>query len=367
MVEIIRVKSKKEIKDFISFEDKLYNGCEFYVPRTQKECVNLFSEKKNPNLYSNEVVAFLAYQEGKLVGRIMGSINRVEKTEEKSVRIDYFDFINDSEVSSELLNTLKKWAVALGAKNLVSSLGFNDFSRSGILIDGFDQLPTYNESYNYPYYGEHLLKFGFKSTQKLYSYRIKPSRDFKVSELYEEMELLLEKNNLKMIYGNKNFVIKNYGSKIFDLLYKNSPTLHPVVMTERVYEDYLKTIKTLFDDNDLCVIVNDFDEVVSAVLLQSNTSLELQATNGKAMMSYTMYNVSVNKVKDLGLLIVGADYFQEDIMAIIANYIMQNLKFKNICYLESNLWINENFKKVLEKWFEFTNHKCRGIFEYKIK
>jgi len=367
MVEIVRVKSKQDIKDFVLFEEKLYSGCEFYVPRTQKEMVSLFSEKKNPNLYANEVVAFLAYQDGKLSGRIMGIVNRVENSTDKCLRVAYFDFINDSEVSSELLNAIKKWAITLGAKTLVVEIGFNDFSKNGVLIDGFDQLPTMNESYNYPYYGEHLLKFGFKTTQKLYSYKMKPVGDFKVSELYDELENLLEKNNLRMIYGNKKFVIKNYGNKIFDLLYKNSPTSFPTVINERVYEDYLKSIKTLFDDNDLCVIVNEFDDVVASILLQSNTSLELQATNGKKMMASSMYNVAVTKVKDLGLLIINKEYFNEDTLAILANYIMQNLKFKNICYLESNLWVNDLIKKGLDKWFIFVNHKCRGIFEYKIK
>ena len=91
MVEIIRVKNKKDIRNFITFEDKLYNSCEYYVPHIEREISKLFSVKKNPNLISNEFVGFLAYQEGKIVGRVMGIINRVENLKDKCVRIAYFE------------------------------------------------------------------------------------------------------------------------------------------------------------------------------------------------------------------------------------------------------------------------------------
>lgn len=366
MVEIITVKNKKDIRSFISFEDKLYSGCEYYVPHIQKEITKLFSQKKNPNLLSNEIIGFLAYQEGKVIGRIMGIMNRIENSTEKCVRIAYFDFVNDSEVSVSLLDAVKKWAITLGAKSMLGPLGFNEMTRNGVLIDGFNALPTMSESYNYPYYADHLLSYGFRVVKKLNSYKIKLNTDFKVSDLFEEMEELLEKNNLKMIYGNKKFVIKNYATKILDLLYKNSPTNFPTVMSENVFENYLKEIKTLFDDNDMCVITNEFDDVIACVLVQNNTSLELQATCGKAIMSYSMYNVSVTKVKDLGLLLLSKEYYNDDVIKILSNYLMQNLKFKNICYLESNIWIDEQLKKKLEKNFVLINHKCRAICEYKI-
>ena len=177
MVEIVIVKDKKDMRNFITFEDKLFKGCDFYVPYYQKDIVNLFSHKRNINLVSNECIAFLAYQSGKVVGRIMGIVNRVQENVDKYIKIMYYDFINDSEVSFALLDAIKKWAITLDITKIIGPLGFNEFDKNGLLIDGFSSLPTKNESYNYPYYKEHLENYGFKITNKYNSYKIKVSRD----------------------------------------------------------------------------------------------------------------------------------------------------------------------------------------------
>ena len=106
MVEIKIVKTKKQIKEFVKFVDYLYSDCKQYCPCYQKSEYKLFSHKKNPSLVSNEIIGFLAYQEGKVVGRTLGIINRVEKEQSGIVRFSHFDFINDTEVSFALLNSL---------------------------------------------------------------------------------------------------------------------------------------------------------------------------------------------------------------------------------------------------------------------
>ena len=78
MVEIKRVKSRKDRKEFIRFENKLYSECEFFIPRIHKEESRLFSLKHNPYLLSNESTAYLAYQEGKVVGRVLCFFNRIK-------------------------------------------------------------------------------------------------------------------------------------------------------------------------------------------------------------------------------------------------------------------------------------------------
>ena len=79
MVELRIVKTKRQQKDFIKFADLLYKENHSYVPYYHKFEKHLFSHKTNPNLISNEIMGVLAYQEGRIVGRILCSYNRYVK------------------------------------------------------------------------------------------------------------------------------------------------------------------------------------------------------------------------------------------------------------------------------------------------
>ncbi|KAA6303919.1 hypothetical protein EZS27_044438, partial [termite gut metagenome] len=67
-----------------------------------------------------EAEYFLAYKEGKLVGRVAGIINRRanEIWNKKEVRFGWSDFIDDREVSSTLLGTVEEWGKSKGGKPL---------------------------------------------------------------------------------------------------------------------------------------------------------------------------------------------------------------------------------------------------------
>lgn len=76
MIEIIEVKTKKEIREFVDFPTKLYKGVKQYVHPLRFDEINNFNPKKNASLEECDVQLFLAKQDGKIVGRIAGIIQR---------------------------------------------------------------------------------------------------------------------------------------------------------------------------------------------------------------------------------------------------------------------------------------------------
>ena len=44
---------------------------------------------------------------------------------------------------------------------VVGPLGYSDLEREGLLIEGFDQLSTFEEQYNYPYYQKLIENQGY--------------------------------------------------------------------------------------------------------------------------------------------------------------------------------------------------------------
>ena len=127
MVEIKIVKTKKDRKNFINFENKLYSECEFFVPTVYKKEKHLFNVKKNPDLMSNETTGYLAYQDGKVVGRVLCIFNRIEKDKRNIIRFSHLDFINDSEVSFALLDVVEKWARFLKSEKIIGTLTEEEF------------------------------------------------------------------------------------------------------------------------------------------------------------------------------------------------------------------------------------------------
>ena len=45
---------------------------------------------------------------------------------------------------------------------IVGPLGYSDLEREGLLIEGFEELSTFEEQYNYPYYQKLIENCGYQ-------------------------------------------------------------------------------------------------------------------------------------------------------------------------------------------------------------
>lgn len=84
---------------------------------------------------------FMAYKDGKLVGRVAAIINHRanERWQKKDVRFGWIDFIDDIEVSRALFDAVEQWGRSKGMEAMVGPLGFTDLDPEGMLIMGFDK------------------------------------------------------------------------------------------------------------------------------------------------------------------------------------------------------------------------------------
>ena len=74
-VKIVKVTSQKEMDDFIHVVDDIYRDYPQYVPEFENDVRGLFSIKTNPGLEFSDIQPFVAYQNNKVVGRIVGIVN----------------------------------------------------------------------------------------------------------------------------------------------------------------------------------------------------------------------------------------------------------------------------------------------------
>ena len=153
-VQIKKVSTRKELKIFARFANRLYKGSPYYVPSMPFDDLNTFDPQTNGAYDFSEAEFYLAYRDGEVVGRVAAIINHKanEAWKVKQVRFGWIDFIDDINVSSALLEAVAEFGRSHGMTQIVGPLGFTDFDPEGMLVDGYDRLGTMALIYNHPYY-----------------------------------------------------------------------------------------------------------------------------------------------------------------------------------------------------------------------
>jgi hypothetical protein len=218
-IEIKEVKSKSDLNKFIAFPNKLYKGNKYRVPQLDIYEKKSLDRKKNPAFEFCVARYWLAYKEGKIVGRIAGILNNKsnEIWNEKYMRFGWIDFIDDIEVSKALIETVEDWAKQNGLTAVHGPLGFTDMDLEGMLVEGFNELGTQATIYNYPYYPVHLEKLGYVKDVDWIQYKINVPKE--VPERVKRIsDLVLKKYDLKILETKKAKDILPYVKRMFTTL-----------------------------------------------------------------------------------------------------------------------------------------------------
>ncbi len=370
-ITIKRVTTKKELKDFIRFNYELYKNNPYSVPDLYDDMLNTFSKKKNAAFEFCEADYFLAYKEGKLVGRVAAIINRRanETWNKKNVRFGWIDFIDDIEVSEALLKTVEQWGKERGMTHIQGPLGFTDFDAEGMLMEGYDQLSTMATIYNYPYYPRHIEKLGYEKDADWVEYKIYipdaiPEKHRRISELIQK------KYNLKIKkYTSSRKIAKDYGQEIFELMNEAySPLYGFAPLSQGQIKQYIKMYLPIVDLRMITLITDANDELVGVGISMPSLSIALQKAKGKILplgWYHLLKALFLKRAEILDLLLVAIkpEYQNKGVNALLFSDLIpvyQKLGFK---YAESNPELEMN-GKVQAQWeyFETEQHKKRRAF-----
>lgn len=262
-VIIKSVASRRDLRHFIDFHYDLYKGNAYDAPTLFSDDWNTLSKDVNPAFEFCEAEYFLAYKDGRLVGRVAAIINHKanERWQRKSVRFGWLDMVDDVEVTRELLNAVAGYGRNKGMKEVVGPLGFTDFDPEGMLTEGFEELGTMATIYNYPYYPKHMEQLGgWEKDNDYVEYKlIVPDT---VPEKYTKVAQLVEKRyNLHVRILTRDEVTKGgYGRKIFQLINDTFKDLYGFSeLTEKQVDHYVNMYLP-YADLRLIPVVEDWNE-----------------------------------------------------------------------------------------------------------
>ncbi len=372
-VEIKKVTTKSELKRFIRFNYEFYKDNPYSVPDLYDDMLNTFSPKKNAAFEFCEADYFLALRDGKIVGRVAAIINRRanETWNRKTVRFGWIDFIDDMEVSTALIDTVKQWGKERGMTEIEGPLGFTDMDAEGMLVEGFDQLSTMATIYNYPYYPQHMERLGLSKSadwveMKIYVPDAIPEKHRRISDIIAKRYNL----HTRKLKSKKEVRQSGVAHDIFRLINDAyTPLFGYSRMTERQIDQYVNMYVPVLDLRMVSIVENEQNEIVAVGISMASLSRALQKAKGR-LLPFGWYHLlkalmwKRPKVLDLLLVAVRPDYQGKGVNALLFTDLIPVYKELGFEYAESNPELEMN-EKVQNQWqyFKTEQHKRRRCFK----
>lgn len=378
-VEIRKVTTTKELRQFIEFHYDLYKGNAYDVPNLFSDDMNTLSKDRNAAFEFCEAEYFMAFRDGKMVGRIAAIINNRanERWEQKRVRFGWIDFTDDLEVSAALLQAVEDYGREKGMKEVVGPLGFTDFDPEGMLTDGFEELGTMATIYNYPYYPKHMEQLGFAKDNDYVEYKIivpekVPERMAKISAMIES------RYNLHVRTMTRREINSGKGHEIFHLINDTFKDLYGFSeLSDRQIDQYVKMYLPMADLK-LIPIVEDWStpdhKLVAVGITIPSLSKALQKCRRGRLLPFGWWHVLMalkchrTNIVDLEMVGVLPEYRKKGANAMLFNHLIPLYVKYGIAWGESQVEMETN-ENVQSQWqfFETINHKRRRCFLKEIK
>jgi hypothetical protein len=174
--EIKPVETKADKKKFVKSQWNFYENDKYWVPPVIQDRLKLIDTEKNPFYKHSEIKLFMAYRDGKVIGRIAAitndNHNKIHK--DKAGFWGFFESVNEQEVADALFDTAAEWLRSKGKDKMIGPENPSINDEIGMLFEGYDDPPMIMMTYNPPYYNDLCTNYGMQKAKDLYAYYLEP-------------------------------------------------------------------------------------------------------------------------------------------------------------------------------------------------
>jgi GNAT superfamily N-acetyltransferase len=360
-VEIKKIEGTAGLKEFIQFHYDMYRDCEKAVPFLFSEEMNTLRTDRNAAFECCEADYFMAYRNGKAVGRVAAIINHRanERWQRQDVRFGWLDFVDDGDVARSLLNKVAEWGRERGMTEIIGPMGFTDMDREGMLIEGFDEDATMYINYNYPYYPQHIEQLGFEKDNDYMECRVKVP-DRVPDKFHKIAEMIGKRYNLQVRkFTRKELVDEGKGREIFNIINATYKDLYGYSelsdrQINQLVDQYIKIA-----DLNLVTAVEDWNTpehkmVGFGITFPSFTSALRKTRDGRLLPFgwwHLLSTLKWHKTNVVDLLLIGVlpEYRQKGANSIIFNDLIQWFERYHFEWAETGPQMESN-EGVLSQW-----------------
>jgi hypothetical protein len=285
-VEIRPVRSKQELDTFIKLPFRLYEDEPNWVAPLVFERKQFLDRSKNPFFEHADAEYFLAYRDGRAVGRITAQVdfNLQKFQDNKWGQFGFFECEDDPEAAAALLDSAEGWVTAYGCDRLVGPFDFTSNDECGVLIEGHDRTPIILTPWTHRYYPALLEGAGLTKAMDTLMWELNVSgRDKVHPAIWELAEKVQSEHGITCRPMRKRDLhneVKRF-MEVYNEAWERNWGFVP--LTEAEVQHYAKTLKPILDENWAMIAETADGEVAGAALTLPDYNQALAQINGRLL------------------------------------------------------------------------------------
>lgn len=269
-LEVRPVAGRRELKAFIKLPWRLYRNERQWVPPLLFERKRFLDRNRNPFFKHADVEFFLAWRAGRPVGRLTAHIDWHfnEFQQHDWGLFGFFECERDPEAAQALLAAAERWLRARGRDRMVGPMDFTTNDECGVLVDGYDLLPSLMTNWHHPYYPELIEGAGLVKAMDLYMWDLKVADRGSVHPAIWRVAAEVESRyGITARQMRKKHMEEEIGRflEVYNAAWEHNWGFVP--LTEEEVRHYAKDLKPFLDENWAFVAERDGEPVAAALTL----------------------------------------------------------------------------------------------------
>lgn len=370
-IEIREAQTKKELKQFVMLPFSIYKGNANWAPPIIQDELKILDATKNPAFDFCTSKFWIAFKDGKCVGRIGGVINGDynKKCSQKIARFTRFECQNDQKTANCLMTAAENWAKEKGMKKIHGPLGFNNLDTQGVLVEGFDHLQSIASIYHLPYYQKLIEHNGYEKEIDWVEYRLTVGKKA-VDKASRGAELIKRRYGLEVMHFNQMSELLPYTDRVFDILNDAFGDLPFVSPFNQKMKDFYKDKYIRFLNPEFVKMVRykDQKDPIGFIIGMPSLSKAMKKANGKFLPLGWYHILRAQQAKkgdtmDQVLTGVLKDHQKTGAGVILMAEVQKAMMCHGLKYIETT-GIFETNKNAISNWknYEHIQHKRKRSY-----
>jgi ribosomal protein S18 acetylase RimI-like enzyme len=370
-ITIRPVLTRKDIAGFVDVPFRINGSNRFWVPPLISQERAMFDPSRNPAFDDCSARLFIASRGGRDVGRIAAIVSRpyVQKRGPCG-RFGWFDCEDDGETALSLFREAESWLVSEGMEEVSGPLGFCDLDTTGLLVEGFDELPPIAGSYNPPYYAGLVEAAGYTKEIDYVEYRITVPGSLP-DRLTRLVSQIRERTGIRVFNEtDKKVLARRWGSQVFDVINEAYEELYgTTTLSARQIAFYIDAYLGHVDP-EFIKLAAEGDRLIGFVIAMPSLSEAFQKARGRLFplgFAHVLRAMKTSRVLDFYLAGIRPEYRNRGIDVMLSYEMGVTALRRGMLFAESNHELESNSKiQSMWKLYERRLHRRTRVYNRRL-